>query len=79
MLLIGLRAPAPAASPLDAAGNRPGFFSELREGMRAVASDRNVATVTGLYTAQAFIAGALNVLVVLVAFELIDAGDAGVG
>ena len=47
--------------------------------MRAVASDRNVATVTGLYTAQAFIAGALNVLVVLVAFELIDAGESGVG
>jgi MFS family permease len=79
MLLVGLRAPAPAASPLDAAGKPPGFFSELREGMRAVASDRNVATVTGLYTAQAFIAGALNVLIVLVAFELIDAGDAGVG
>ena len=35
--------------------------------------------MTGLYTAQAFIAGALNVLVVLVAFELIDVGDAGVG
>jgi MFS family permease len=79
VLLVGLRAPAPASSPLDASGNRPGFFSELREGMRAVASDRNVSTVTGLYTAQAFIAGALNVLVVLVAFELIDAGDAGVG
>ncbi len=79
VLLIGLRAPAPASSPLDEAGNRPGFFSELREGMRAVASNRNVATVTGLYTAQAFIAGALNVLVVLVAFELIDAGNSGVG
>ena len=79
VMLVGLRAPAPAASPLDAAGNRPGFASELREGLRAVASDRNVATVTGLYTAQAFIAGALNVLVVLVAFELIDVGDAGVG
>jgi MFS family permease len=47
--------------------------------MGAVASDRDVSTVTALYTAQAFIAGALNVLVVLVALELVDAGDAGVG
>ena len=75
VLLVGLRAPAPAESPLDEAGNRPGFASELSEDVRAVASDRNVATVTGLYTAQAFIAGALNVLVVLVAFELIDGGE----
>ena len=79
VLLLGLRAPAPAASPLDASGNRPGFFSELREGLKAVASDRNVSTVTALYTAQAFIAGAMNVLIVLVALELVDAGNAGVG
>ena len=79
LLLVGLRAPAPAASPLDASGNRPGFASELSEGMKAVVSDRNVSTVTALYTAQAFIAGALNVLVVLVALELLDTGEAGVG
>ena len=79
VLLLGLRAPAPAAPPLDASGNRPGFFSELREGLKAVASDRNVSTVTALYTAQAFIAGAMNVLIVLVALELVDAGNAGVG
>jgi MFS family permease len=79
VLLLGLRAPAPAPSPLDASGNRPRFASELSEGLKAVASDRNVSTVTALYTAQAFIAGALNVLVVLVALELVDAGDAGVG
>ncbi len=79
LLLVGLRAPAPAASPLDSSGKRPGFASELSEGMRAVASDRNVSTVTALYAAQAFIAGTLNVLVVLVALELLDAGEAGVG
>ena len=28
------------ASPLDASGNRPGFASELSEGLKAVASDR---------------------------------------
>ena len=78
-LLVGLKAPAPAASPVDEEGKRPGYFSELSEGLSSVVSDRNVATVTGLYTAQAFIAGAMNVLVVLVALELVDAGEAGVG
>ncbi len=57
----------------------PASAPSSREGLKAVASDRNVSTVTALYTAQAFIAGALNVLVVLVALELVDAGDAGVG
>ena len=54
-------------------------MSELSEGLRAVASDRNVTTVTVLYAAQAFIAGAMNVLIVLVAIELVNAGEAGVG
>ena len=78
-LLLGLRAPPPAAAPLNAEGERPSFGSELSEGLRAVASDRNVSTVTVLYAAQAFLAGAMNVLIVLVALELVDAGQAGVG
>ncbi len=77
-LLVGLRAPAPVSAPAGAEG-RPGFFGDLAEGMRAVASDRNVATVTTLYTSQAFIAGAMNVLLVVVALELVDAGNSGVG
>ena len=55
-------ATAPASSPSCARACAPS---------RAIAT---CATVTGLYTAQTFIAGALNVLVVLVAFELIDVG-----
>jgi MFS family permease len=77
-LLVGLRAPTPAAPASDAEAP-PGFLGELSEGMRAVASDRNVTTVTALYTSQAFIAGAMNVLLVVVALELVDAGDSGVG
>jgi MFS family permease len=79
VLLLGLRAPAPAAAPDAEHGGRRGFLSELSEGLGTVVSDRNVSTVTALYTAQAFIAGALNVLVVLVALELVDAGNSGVG
>ena len=79
VLLLGLRAPAPPAAPPDASGAPPGFLSDVAEGLRAVLSDRNVSTATALYTAQAFIAGAMNVLIVLTAFELLGAGNAGVG
>ncbi len=79
VLLVGLRAPAPAGAPADGSGTRPGFASELSEGWRAVVSDRNVTTVTALYAAQAFIAGTMTVLVVLVALELVEAGESGVG
>jgi len=78
-LLVGLRAPAPAPAPGTEQGGRPSFLADLREGLGSVVSDRNVSTVTALYTAQALIAGALNVLVVLVALELLDAGNSGVG
>ena len=78
-LLVGLRAPAPAPAPGTEHGARPSFLADLREGLGSVVSDRNVSTVTALYTAQALVAGALNVLVVLVALELLDAGNSGVG
>ena len=78
-LLVGLRAPAPAPAPGSEHGARPSFLADLREGLGSVVSDRNVSTVTALYTAQALVAGALNVLLVLVALELLDAGNSGVG
>src|SRR5262245_2178456 len=58
---------------------RPGFVSELTGGVSAILGDRHVAVVTGLYTAQTLVAGAMNVLVVVAAFQLLDTGDAGVG
>ncbi len=77
-ILVGLRA-TPPEPPDGSATNRSGFFADLREGLGSVVADRSVATVTTLYTAQALVAGALNVLVVLVALELLDAGNSGVG
>ena len=78
-LLVGLRAPAPAAAAGAEHGPRPSFLTDLRDGLGAVVADRNVSTVTALYTAQAVVAGAVNVFVVLVALELLDAGNPGVG
>ncbi len=75
-LVLGIRAQADGDSERRA---RPGFLHELTAGVGAIARDRNVAVVTGLYTAQTLVAGAMNVLVVVAALELLDAGEAGVG
>ena len=62
--------PEPQAAALGA---------ELLAGVRALASESKLAVLTGLYAAQTFVAGALNVLIVVVALEVLDLGDAGVG
>jgi MFS family permease len=78
-MLVGLHASPPAEAPGAESGGHAGYGAQVSEGLRAVVGDRNVATVTGLYVAQALVAGAMNVLVVLVALELLDAGNSGVG
>jgi MFS family permease len=52
---------------------------ELLAGARAILDDRDLGLITGLYAAQTLVAGALNVLIVVAALELLDLGDAGVG
>ena len=52
---------------------------ELLAGARALAADTKLAVLTGLYASQTLVAGALNVLIVVAALELLDLGDAGVG
>lgn len=48
-------------------------------GFRAIVASRDLLVLCGLYTAQTLVAGALNVLVVVAALELLDVGDSGVG
>ncbi len=48
-------------------------------GFAAVARDRRVRLIVGLVSAQTLVAGALNVLVVVIALGLLDLGNAGVG
>jgi MFS family permease len=48
-------------------------------GFRAIFASRDLVVLSGLYTAQTLVAGALNVLVVVAALELLDVGDSGVG
>jgi MFS family permease len=63
------------------ARSQPGraWRAELTAGMRTVAAHEGVRVLVGLYALLAFGGGALQVLAVLVAHQLTDYGDAGVG
>jgi MFS family permease len=53
--------------------------SEALVGFRTVLSEPSLRTLVGLFTAQTFVAGAVQVFLVVTAIELLDLGDAGVG
>lgn len=74
-LVLGVRVEHDAGE----GGRRTGFLHELTAGAGTIVRDADVRSVSLLYTAQTLVAGALNVLIVVVALELLDAGEAGVG
>ena len=75
-LLLRLRYDAPPrpSAPTDAA-----LVRSAVEGVRAVAHNRDLALIMGLAAAQAFTRGALTVLTVVVAIDLLGTGEPGVG
>ncbi len=56
-----------------------GAARETLLGLRRCAEDPHVRVLVGLFGAQTLVRGALNTLIVLVAFELLALGEAGVG
>jgi MFS family permease len=74
-LVAGLaeRAPAPGAGEVSEAG--VGFTA----GIRALAAGPALLAVTLTYAAQALVAGALTVFTVVLAIDVLDIGNAGVG
>jgi MFS family permease len=52
---------------------------EALAGFSVLLGDRNLRLVTGLYGAQALVAGTINVFVAVLALELLDRGQAWVG
>jgi MFS family permease len=74
LLLVGLEVEAPPER--EAEGN---FMREFFGGFGAIASDRKLALIVTLYGIQTFVAGALNVLIVVASLELLDLGESGVG
>jgi len=75
-LLLRLRYDAP---PRPSASTRPRLVREAVEGFRAVVRDRDLSLILGLAAAQSFTRGALTVLSVVVAIELLGTGEPGVG
>jgi len=73
--IAGIRGGAPSTRPAV----RPGILGELREGLRALARNRPVRLVVALFGAQAFVRGALGVLVVVLAIDMLGIGEPAVG
>src|SRR5215207_3293091 len=55
------------------------IMADTAEGLRAIAAQRDVAMLLGLGGVQAVTRGALNVFTVVVAIELLETGEPGVG
>ena len=78
-LVLGLRdRETPRERPARAAGAADKSDGILA-GISTIAREPDLRTLVGLYAAQTLVAGALNVLVVVTAFELLDLDEAGVG
>ena len=57
----------------------PHFMTEVADGFRAVGENRRIQVIIGLYGAQTFVSGALTVLIVVMALQLLHMGQSGVG
>jgi MFS family permease len=77
LLLIPIR--TPRQEPRADTASRKGFITEALAGARAVAGDKATRIVVVLCGAQNFVAGALNVLIVVTALQLLGLGQSGVG
>jgi MFS family permease len=75
-LLLRLRYDAP---PRPSAPPGTNLLASAAEGVRAVARDGDLALVMGLAVAQTLTRGALTVLTVVVAIDLLRTGEPGVG
>lgn len=74
MLRVRYEAPPRPAAP---AGVR--LLAQAADGVRAVARNLDIAILIGLTAAQAFTRGALTVFTVVVALDLLNTGEPGVG
>jgi MFS family permease len=72
-----LRIPRDMPAPME--GEPEKALPALLGGFRAIASEPKLRVVIGLSGGQTLVAGALEVLLVIVALQLLNAGNAGVG
>jgi MFS family permease len=55
------------------------IMDELLAGFRTIVGQRRLRLLVGLFSAQTLVDGMLNVLIVVIALQLLDTGNAGVG
>jgi MFS family permease len=75
LVIVSLPYDAPPRAATQAGGGR----RELLQGFTTIAADRDLSLITGLGVVQTFTRGCLAVFVVVVAIDLLDTGDPGVG
>jgi MFS family permease len=84
-LLFALAVAPIAAIPRDpvpayrAGGSGLGAFAEAAAGFRDIAANADVRLIVGFLSMSTLVEGAVDVLVVVLAIQLLDLGDAGVG
>jgi MFS family permease len=76
VLLVGVR---PVEEARVKEREAVSILDELLAGFRAIVGERRLRLLVGLFGAQTFVDGMLNVLIVVIALELLDTGQAGVG
>lgn len=78
LLLIGVRERR-TTRPLDVTGSGDGTLVQLAAGFRVLGTDGDLRSVTGQVAAQTFVGGALRVLLVVLAVDIMMTGPSGVG
>ena len=76
LLVVRISEPAREPAPAPAAGS---VLTEVAAGFRTILHQGRVRLLVGLFAAQTFVDGAMNVLVVVASLRLLDLGRAGVG
>jgi MFS family permease len=79
ILVVGLRGTEEPREVVSTDDREPEQAPGMLAGVTTIATEPNLRVLVGLYAAQTLVAGALNVLVVVTAFELLDLDEAGVG
>jgi MFS family permease len=74
LLVVALPYDAPPRAEVAGDGGRA-----MLQGFATIAADRKLALITGLGVVQTFTRGCLTVFAVVIAIDLLDTGDAGVG
>jgi MFS family permease len=78
-LVAGIRTEAAARPQAQRELRTEGFLSELSAGYRTIGSEPGLRVVAGLWAAHWLVAGAVHVLLVAAALDLLDLGESGVG